>query len=136
MSTAVGKIFSEIIRQDKVHIISYRSKSWRRHYELSSAFSLRERVHRDCQHQDEWDLLERGLNRVTDTCIPEHSCLSFTKKHIFKIWKDADDRERYSAWIMYKNALSGVLEYYELKRQLDVCSWENHYCSGWKIHNG
>jgi deoxyhypusine synthase len=27
MSTEIGKIFSEIIRQDKVHIISYRSKS-------------------------------------------------------------------------------------------------------------
>jgi deoxyhypusine synthase len=35
--------------------------------------------------QEEWDLLERGLNRVTDTCIPEHDP-SFAK-HIYKIWK-------------------------------------------------
>jgi deoxyhypusine synthase len=50
----------------------------------------------DCQHQDEWDLLERGLNRVTDIRIPEHSFCRL-QKHIFKIWKDADDKERYSA---------------------------------------
>jgi deoxyhypusine synthase len=35
--------------------------------------------------QDEWDLLERGLNRVTDTCIPEH--FRRLQKHIYKIWK-------------------------------------------------
>jgi hypothetical protein len=33
--------------------------------------------------EQEWDLLERGLNRVTDTCIPEHEAFrlqnTFTK---------------------------------------------------------
>jgi hypothetical protein len=35
------------------------------------AHSHYERVpnYRDLTPQDEWDLLERGLNRVTDTCI-------------------------------------------------------------------
>jgi deoxyhypusine synthase len=60
--------------------------------------------------------IERGLNRVTDTCIPEHEYLSFAK-HIYKIWKDADDKgERYFRnEFMYKMLLSGVLEeYYEI----------------------
>ena len=37
------------------------------------AHSHYERVphYRDLTPQEEWDLLERGLNRVTDTCIPE-----------------------------------------------------------------
>jgi deoxyhypusine synthase len=48
------------------------------------AHSHYERVpnYRDLTPQDEWDLLERGLNRVTDTCIPEHEALSFAKAHL------------------------------------------------------
>jgi deoxyhypusine synthase len=43
-----------------------------------------------------------GLNRVTDTCIPEHEAFRRLQKHIYKIWKDADDAgERYLPF-MYK----------------------------------
>jgi deoxyhypusine synthase len=58
----------------------------KRHYESCSSLSHYERVpnYRDLTPQDEWDLLERGLNRVTDTCIPEHEAFrrlqnTFTK---------------------------------------------------------
>jgi hypothetical protein len=34
----------------------------------------------DLTVQDEWDLLERGLNRVTDTCIPEHEAFRRLQK--------------------------------------------------------
>jgi deoxyhypusine synthase len=50
------------------------------------AHSHYERVpnYRDLTPEQEWDLLERGLNRVTDTCIPEHEAFrrlqnTFTK---------------------------------------------------------
>jgi deoxyhypusine synthase len=32
--------------------------------------------------EQEWDLLERGLNRVTDTCIPEHEAFRLQKAHL------------------------------------------------------
>jgi deoxyhypusine synthase len=54
---------------------------------------------------------------VTDTCIPEHEAFRRLQKHIYKIWKDADDKgERYFPHeFMYKMLLSGVLEeYYEI----------------------
>jgi deoxyhypusine synthase len=73
--------------------------------------------YRDLTPEDEWALLERGLNRVTDTCIPEHEAFRRLQKHIYKIWKDADDKgERYFPHeFMYKMLLSGVLEeYYEI----------------------
>ena len=74
MSTAeLGKSFAEIIRQDKVHIISSTGANLEEDVMNLVAHSHYERVpnYRDLTPQQEWDLLERGLNRVTDTCIPE-----------------------------------------------------------------
>ncbi|MGV3459231.1 MAG: deoxyhypusine synthase family protein [Flavobacterium sp.] len=120
MSTAeLGKIFAEMIRQDKVQIISCTGANLEEDIMNLVAHSHYERVpnYRDLTPQQEWDLLERGLNRVTDTCIPEHEAFRRLQKHIHKIWKDADDAgERYFPHeFMYKMLLSGVLEeYYEI----------------------
>jgi deoxyhypusine synthase len=38
--------------------------------------------------------LERGLNRVTDTCIPEEEAFRRLQKHIYEIWKDAEIKEK------------------------------------------
>ncbi|WP_159799381.1 deoxyhypusine synthase family protein [Flavobacterium sp. MK4S-17] len=120
MSTAeLGKIFAEMIRQDKVQIISCTGANLEEDIMNLVAHSHYERVpnYRDLTPQEEWDLLERGLNRVTDTCIPEHEAFRRLQKHIYKIWKDADDKgERYFPHeFMYKMLLSGVLEeYYEI----------------------
>lgn len=120
MSTAeIGKIFAEVIRKDKVQIISCTGANLEEDVMNLVAHSHYERVphYRDLTPQDEWDLLERGLNRVTDTCIPEEEAFRRLQKHIYKIWKDADDKgERYFPHeFMYKLLLSGVLEqYYEI----------------------
>jgi deoxyhypusine synthase len=120
MSTAeIGKIFSEVIRQDKAHIISCTGANLEEDVMNLVAHSHYKRVpnYRDLTPQDEWDLLEKGLNRVTDTCIPEEEAFRRLQKHIFKIWKDAEAKgERYFPHeFMYKLLLSGVLEqYYEI----------------------
>ena len=115
MSTAeIGKIFSEMIRQDKVHIISCTGANLEEDIMNLVAHSHYKRIpnYRDLTPQDEWDLLEKGLNRVTDTCIPEDEAFRKLQHHIFKIWKDAEDNnERYFPHeFMYKLLLSGVLE--------------------------
>jgi deoxyhypusine synthase len=120
MSTAeIGKIFAEMIRKDKLQIISCTGANLEEDIMNLVAHSHYERVpnYRDLTPQQEWDLLERGLNRVTDTCIPEHEAFRRLQKHIYKIWKEADDKgERYFPHeFMYKMLLSGVLEeYYEI----------------------
>ncbi|MCK0132188.1 deoxyhypusine synthase family protein [Flavobacteriaceae bacterium F08102] len=120
MSTAeIGKIFAEIIRQDKVHIISSTGANLEEDVMNLVAHSHYKRVpnYRDLTPQDEWDLLEKGLNRVTDTCIPEEEAFRRLQEHMYKIWKAADDKgERYFPHeFMYKLLLSGVLEqYYEI----------------------
>jgi len=117
MSTAeLGKIFAEIIRQDKVQIISCTGANLEEDIMNLVAHSHYKRVpnYRDLTPKDEWDLLEKGLNRVTDTCIPEEEAFRRLQEHVYKIWKDAEDKgERFFPHeFMYKLLLSGVLDQY------------------------
>lgn len=120
MSTAeLGVSLAEMIRQDKVHIISCTGANLEEDIMNLVAHSHYKRVpdYRDFTPQMEWDLLEEGLNRVTDTCIPEEEAFRRLQKHIYQIWKDAELKgERYFPHeYMYKMLLSGVLEqYYEI----------------------
>src|SRR5690606_29524788 len=112
MSTAeLGKSLAEMIRQDKVHIISCTGANLEEDIMNLVAHSHYKRVpnYRDLSPQDEWDLLENHYNRVTDTCIPEEEAFRRLQKHIHKIWKDANDAgERYFPHeFMYKMLLSG-----------------------------
>lgn len=120
MSTAeLGKSFAEMIRQEKVQIISCTGANLEEDIMNLVAHKHYERVphYRDLSPQEEWDLLQRGLNRVTDTCIPEEEAFRRLQQHIFEIWKKAEEKgERYFPHeFMYKLLLSGVLEqYYEI----------------------
>lgn len=120
MSTAeMGITLSEMIRKDKVHVISCTGANLEEDIMNLVAHNSYERVphYRDLTPQQEWDLLEKGLNRVTDTCIPEEEAFRRLQKHIFAIWKDAEDKgERlFPHEFMYRMLLSGVLEqYYEI----------------------
>lgn len=120
MSTAeLGISLAEIIRRDKVQIISCTGANLEEDIMNLVSHSHYKRVpnYRDLTPQDEWDLLEKGLNRVTDTCIPEEEAFRRLQKHIFKIWKDAEESGQrfFPHEFMYKMLLSGVLEeYYEI----------------------
>ena len=120
MSTAeLGISLAEMIRKDKVHMISCTGANLEEDIMNLVAHNSYERVpnYRDLTPQQEWDLLERGLNRVTDTCIPEEEAFRRLQQHIFDIWKDAEDKgERlFPHEFMYRMLLSGVLEqYYEI----------------------
>ncbi|MEJ2595990.1 MAG: deoxyhypusine synthase family protein [bacterium] len=120
MSTGeLGISFSEMIRENKVQIISCTGANLEEDIMNLVAHSHYERVphYRDLTPQQEWELLERGLNRVTDTCIPEEEAFRRLQAHIFDIWKEAEEKgERYFPHeFMYKMLLSGVLEpYYEI----------------------
>ncbi|HTO36910.1 MAG TPA: deoxyhypusine synthase family protein [Brumimicrobium sp.] len=120
MSTAeIGKIFAEMIRQDKVHIISCTGANLEEDLMNLVAHTHYKRIpnYRDLTPEQERELLDNHYNRVTDTCIPEEEAFRRLQKHIFKIWKDAEEKgERYFPHeFMYKMLLSGVLEqYYEI----------------------
>ena len=120
MSTAeLGKSLAEMIRQDKVQIISCTGANLEEDIMNLVAHSHYKRVpnYRDLSPQDEWDLLENHYNRVTDTCIPEEEAFRRLQKHLWDIWSGAENKgERYFPHeFMYQMLLSGVLEqYYEI----------------------
>lgn len=120
MSTAeLGKSLADMIRQDKVHIISCTGANLEEDLMNLVAHSNYKRVpaYRDLTPEQEWALLEKGLNRVTDTCIPEEEAFRRLQGHIYDIWKNSEEKgERYFPHqYMYKMLLSGVLEqYYEI----------------------
>ena len=120
MSTAeLGISLAEMIRKDKVHIISCTGANLEEDIMNLVAHNSYERVpnYRDLTPKEEWALLEKGLNRVTDTCIPEEEAFRRLQKHVFNIWKEAErDGKRYFPHeFMYQLLLSGVLEqYYEI----------------------
>jgi len=120
MSTAeLGISLAEMIRRDKVQVISCTGANLEEDIMNLVAHNSYERVpeYRDLTPQQEWALLERGLNRVTDTCIPEEEAFRRLQEHIFKIWKTAEEEGRrlFPHEFMYELLLSGVLEqYYEI----------------------
>lgn len=120
MSTAeLGKSLAEMIRQDKVSIICCTGNNLEEDVMNLVAHTHYKRIpnYRDLTPQDEWELLQKHLNRVTDTCIPEEEAFRRLQSHIYDIWADAEKKgERYFPHeYMYKMLLSGVLEqYYEI----------------------
>ncbi|WP_430816309.1 deoxyhypusine synthase family protein [Carboxylicivirga sp. RSCT41] len=126
MSTAeLGRSLAEMIRQDKVHIISCTGANLEEDVMNLVAHNSYKRIpnYRDLSPNKEWELLENGYNRVTDTCIPEEEAFRRIQKHIFNIWRDAYETNQrfYPHEYLYQLLLSGDLEkYYEID---PVNSW-------------
>lgn len=120
MSTAeLGKSLAEMIRQKKVHIISCTGANLEEDVMNLVAHSQYKRLpeYRDLTPNQERELLNQGLNRVTDTCIPEEEAFRKIEKHIFKIWKKAenDGKRFFPHEFLYEIILSGELKkYYEI----------------------
>lgn len=117
MSTAeLGKSLAEMIRQDKVQIISCTGANLEEDLMNLVAHDHYKRVpnYRDLTPAEERELLDKGLNRVTDTCIPEEEAFRRLQKHVQAIWKKAEDNgERFFPHeYMYQMLLSGDLEQY------------------------
>src|SRR4051812_20878089 len=115
MSTAeLGVSLAEMIRQDKIQIISCTGANLEEDIMNLVAHSHYERIpnYRDLTPEQEWALLEKGLNRVTDTCIPEEEAFRKIQHNIVDLWKKAEaNGERYFPHeYMYQLLLSKVME--------------------------
>jgi len=93
MSTGeIGISFAEMIRQDKVHIVSCTGANLEEDIMNLVAHKHYKRIphYRDLTPQQELELLNNHLNRVTDTCIPEEEAFRKLQSHLFKVWSDAE----------------------------------------------
>lgn len=117
MSTAeLGLSLAEMIRQDKVHAIVCTGANLEEDVFNLVAHDFYERVpeYRQLTAADEQKLLERHLNRVTDTCIPEGEAMRRIEAAVAEEWLAADEAgERYFPHeFMYKILRSGKLKKY------------------------
>ena len=93
MSTAeIGLSLAEMIRRDKVHAISCTGANLEEDVFNLVAHDYYVRIprYRDLTPSDERKLLERQLNRVTDTCIPEEEAMRRIEHVILEAWMKAD----------------------------------------------
>lgn len=120
MSTAeIGRIFAEMIRQGKVHAISCTGANLE-----EDVFNLVAHEHyirvpnwRSATEQDDRVLLDKHMNRVTDTCIPEGEAIRRIEKNVIKLWEKAtaEGKSYFPHEYFYKILLSGELkEFYQI----------------------
>jgi deoxyhypusine synthase len=111
MSTAeLGLSLAEMIRKDKVHLITCTGANLEEDVFNLIAYDLYEDVpnYRHLTPKEEKALLDRRLNRVTDTCIPEYAIMERMEKPILKLWEKADMKdERYFPHEFLQQLLAG-----------------------------
>ena len=99
MSTAeMGIVIAQLIRQGKIHGISLTGANLEEDVFNLVAHNSYRRVpnYRELGPQDEKALLDQHLNRVTDTCIPEHEAMRKIEKKMLALWESAQKKgERY-----------------------------------------
>jgi deoxyhypusine synthase len=115
MSTAeLGITLAEMIRRDKIHAIVCTGANLEEDIFNLVAHNFYERVphYRDLTAADEQALLDRHMNRVTDTCIPEMEAMRRIEDVIFEEWVAADQSgERFFPHeFIYKMLRSGKLK--------------------------
>jgi deoxyhypusine synthase len=115
MSTAeLGLSLAEMIRQDKIHLIVCTGANLEEDIFNLVAHDFYERVphYRDLTPEDEQALLNRHMNRVTDTCIPEMEAMRRIEKAMLDVWTKADKAgKRFFPHEFFQQVLkSGVLE--------------------------
>jgi len=143
MSTAeLGKSLAEMIRQGKVHAITCTGANLEEDLFNLVAHNCYERIphYRYLTKEDEKELLERHMNRVTDTCIPEEEAMRRVERAVTQLWVEADQsgKSRLPHEFLYDVIKKGMLkEHYQIdeKDSWLVAAAEKNlplYVPGWE----
>src|SRR5215208_4945454 len=120
MSTAeLGISLAEMIRRDKVHAIVCTGANLEEDIFNLVAHDCYERVphYRYLSADDEQKLLDRHMNRVTDTCIPEGEAMRRIESAVLKHWVDKDQKKQrlFPHEFMYEILRDGsIKEFYQI----------------------
>lgn len=114
-STAeLGLSIGQLIKNDKVHGICCTGANLEEDVFNLVAHNSYQRVPnwRNLSLQDEADLLEKGFNRVTDTCIPEDEAFRKIAVHLLDLYKEfaRDGRKVFPHELFYTLFERGVLD--------------------------
>ncbi len=97
-SFEIGVMLAELIRKDKVHLVSATAANHEESYYRYVAHSHYAHIPRytELTPEQEAELRDAGLRRITDTFLPEDESVRIMEPHLFKMWKDAEKKgERY-----------------------------------------
>lgn len=141
-SAELGLSLAEMIRQNKVHAISTTGANLEEDIYNLVAHDHYVRIpnYRDLTPEDEQKLLDRHLNRVTDTCIPEEEAIRRIEDAILEEWQaaEAEGKSYFPHEYMYKILLSGKLKkHYQIdpKNSWLLAAAEKNLpiiCPGWE----
>jgi len=73
--------------------------------------------YRNLSDAEEVALRERGMNRVTDTCIPEEEAMRRIERQVLKLWQKADqEKQRYFPYEFMYQLIRGchIKEFFEI----------------------
>lgn len=143
MSTGeLGISLSEMIRQGKIHAISTTGANLEEDIFNLVAHESYKRLpnYRSLSVQQEVELYDQGLNRVTDTCIPEEEAMRKIESHLLKLWQEADQQGRryFPYQYFYQMLERGMLEKeYQIdpKHSWVVAAWQKGlpiFTAGWE----
>ena len=143
MSTAeLGISLAELIRQGQVHAISCTGANLEEDIFNLVAHSHYHRIpeYRSLTKADEQELYERGMNRVTDTCIPEDEAIRRVEKQLLVLWRKAEAKEKryFPHEFIYQLFENRMLEEYyeiELKHSWLYAAYEKNlpiFVPGWE----
>ncbi len=92
-SFQVGVMLAELIRQNKVHLVSATGANHEESYYRYVAHSHYAYIPRytELTPEQEAELRDAGLRRITDTFLPEDESVRIMEPHLLKMWQEAQD---------------------------------------------
>lgn len=121
MSTAeLGILLAEMIRRGKIHGLCCTGANLEEDLFNLVAHKAYRRIPnwRSLTEEDELALAEKGLNRVTDTCIPEEEAMRKLENVVLRYWQRADaaGESHLPHEYLYQLLLAGELrQHYEIE---------------------
>jgi deoxyhypusine synthase len=97
-SFQIGVVLAELIRKDKVHLVSATGANHEESYYRYVAHSHYANIPRytELTPEQERELRDLGLRRITDTFLPEYESVRVIEPHLLKMWRNASRKgERY-----------------------------------------
>ena len=116
MSTAgIGRSLAPAIRSQKIHAVCCTGANLEEDLFRLVAAKHYKKIEdwRDFSAEDDEDLANRGMNRVTDVAIPEEEAIRYIEKPLLQLWKDAEAAgdSRFPHEYLYDLLLHGGLEF-------------------------
>ncbi len=95
-SFQIGTMLAELIRKNKVHLVSATGANHEESYYRYVAHSHYAYIPRytELTPRQEAELRDAGLRRITDTFLPEDESVRIMEPHLLKMWQEAEKKRQ------------------------------------------